>query len=628
MMNAEHLVGTVLNDRYEILEVMGVGGMAAVYKAKCRVLNRFVAVKILRDSMNNDEEILKRFKVESMSTAKLSHHNIVGIYDVGEENGMNYIVMELVDGITLKDYISQKGVLDWREASEFAMQIGLALQCAHENGIIHRDIKPHNILITKDHTIKVADFGIARAVTSDTLVAGRETMGSVRYISPEQARGGYVDGRSDIYSLGVVLYEMLTGKVPFDGDNPVSIAMMKLNDNPTPCRIINPDIPNDIAVITMHAISREQHLRYQSASDIVLDLKKVLDGRNVNDMGTVDEISYAGRKRIEKKAKNNNKKLIVAAIAAICLIVTIFLANAIISSINGKSKLVPVINIVGMTLDEAKDALKDNSFIIDEENIEFKESDEYEEGIIIEQTPGGNTYANADEKIIVVVSSGIVKDPDIVVPSLEGQSFEDAEAELLSRKLKAEKVEEESNEVEEGKVIRQTPSDGEKLFEGDVVTLYVSLGSNEEKTVPDVTGELRQDAEKLLKDLKFKVEIVQRETEDNSKIDKVLSQSPQKDTKLKSGESVKIVVGIEKENKTETNQQPAEELKKTTFTVTIPETAPENVQVKVVANGAVIHDKQHKKSEVAFDIPVKGKGNVNVEVYMDGEKAWSGVIKL
>lgn len=180
-MNEEHLVGKVLGGRYEIIEVIGNGGMATVYKARCQLLNRFVAVKVLKASLSNDEEILRRFKSESMSTAKLSHHNIVGIYDVGEENGMNYIVMELVDGITLKEYISRKGVLDWKEACEFTMQIGLALQCAHDSGIIHRDIKPHNILLTKDHCVKVADFGIARAVSSDTMVTGKETMGSAIY---------------------------------------------------------------------------------------------------------------------------------------------------------------------------------------------------------------------------------------------------------------------------------------------------------------------------------------------------------------------------------------------------------------------------------------------------------------
>ena len=227
-MNSDYLVGTVLDNRYEILEMIGSGGMATVYKAKCRVLNRYVAIKVLKDSLKYDMDVVKRFNAESRAAAGLSHPNIVQVYDVSETGGLDYIVMEYVDGITLKDYIKSKVALPWREACEFAVQIGKALECAHKNQIIHKDIKPHNILLTRDGMIKVADFGIAQAVTTETRVADNSNLGSVHYISPEQGRGGYIDERSDIYSLGVVLYEMLTGKLPFDGENAVAIALMKL----------------------------------------------------------------------------------------------------------------------------------------------------------------------------------------------------------------------------------------------------------------------------------------------------------------------------------------------------------------------------------------------------------------
>ncbi len=275
-MNSDYLVGKVIGDRYEILEIIGSGGMATVYKAKCRVLNRYVAIKVLKDSLKYDAEVVKKFNSESRAAARLSHPNIVQVYDVSENGGLDYIVMEYVDGITLKEYIRKKGRLPYREACSFAVQIGHALECAHANHVIHRDIKPHNVLITNDGILKVADFGIAQAASSETLVAGSGGMGSVHYISPEQARGGYTDERSDIYSLGVVLYEMLTGSVPFDGVNPVSIALMKLEKEPADCRILNPDIPDNVAEIVMKAISKDQHLRYQSAAEMTAELERVL----------------------------------------------------------------------------------------------------------------------------------------------------------------------------------------------------------------------------------------------------------------------------------------------------------------------------------------------------------------
>lgn len=633
-MNGEHLVGKVLQGRYEILEVIGAGGMATVYKAHCKLLNRFVAIKVLKESLGYDYEILQRFKSESRAAASLSHQNIVGIYDVGEDEGINYIVMELVDGITLKEYISRVGCLSWREACDFAAQIGLALQCAHENGIIHRDIKPHNILITKDGVAKVADFGIARAVTSDTMVAGRETMGSVRYISPEQARGGYVDARSDVYSLGVVLYEMLTGEVPFDGDNPVSIAMMKLNDEPLSCRVVNPDIPYNIEEITMRAIAKEQHVRYQNAMDMVSDLKMALDGKKLERDVNSEKLQYHGRRaKPEKKKPKVGMKVIIATAVAAAVLLGV-LVNVLMS---GGAKEVEVPGLLGMTLEEAVTAALEHGVEIDEDNIEYETSEEYEEGQIMLQDPGAHQYMKANKKIKITISSGETEG-EIPVPDLSGKSYEEAENALKALKLKAERIDEPSESINEGYVIRQSPSKGTKVSENSSVLLHVSSGSSDECIVPKVEGETLASARKLITEAGLKVSITERETDNEP--GKVISQKPASGTTAKEGDIVNIVVGVEPEEEvtptptakptaepTEApTSAPTEAPTKKTLSIQIPEDAGETVQVKVVANGKTIYDKAHKKSEGTVDIPVQARNDATVEVYIDGEFVMSRVV--
>ncbi len=619
-MNGEYLVGKVLGGRYEIIEVIGNGGMAMVYKARCRLLNRFVAVKVLKTSLNNAAEILKRFKSESMSTAKLSHHNIVGIYDVGEEDGMNYIVMELVDGITLKEYISTKGVLDWKEACEFATQIGLALQCAHDSGIIHRDIKPHNILLTKDHSIKVADFGIARAVSSDTMVTSKETMGSVRYISPEQARGGYVDCRSDIYSLGVVLYEMLTGRVPFDGDNPVSIAMMKLNEPPMDIKILNPEIPSEIAEITMKAISKEQHARYQNAVDLVSDLREVADG---GALYKNRDISYMGRK--ESRMERGRKKSHKGVIALGAVIAAIVLGLIVRAFMSGGTQQVLVPEVLGMTLEEAIEYAAGFGIEIDEEEIEYEPSDEYEDGNIMLQEPGINQYMNPKKKLKVTISTG-AEEASIPVPMVVDLTYEDAVKELAKVGLKSERIDEPSNTVEEGCVIKQTPQKDVKVTENSTILLHISEGKKEEKAVPDLLGESLSTAKKLLSALELEIAVTEREDAEN--VGKVIAQTPSADEKIEKGEVVKVTVGIEPVSTPTPTPTPSEKPTRKTLTIQIPENANETVQIKVIANGRTIYDKSHKKAEGTVDIPVEARNDATVQVYIDGEFMMQKVIEF
>ena len=281
-----NLEGRLLGNRYEIIEKIGNGGMAMVYKAKCHVLNRFVAVKILRDEFTTDEEFIKRFEVEAQAAASITHPNIVSVYDVGREGNLYYIVMELIRGKTLKEIIIEaEGPLPWKWSVNIAIQIASALDVAHKNNIVHRDIKPHNIIITEDGVAKVTDFGIAKAVSNSTMTAFGTTIGSVHYFSPEHARGGYTDAKSDIYSLGVVMYEMLTGKVPFDADTPVSVALKHMQEEPVEPIQLNEKIPNAVNEIILKAMRKDSSLRYQSAAAMLSDLNQALknpDGEFVN----------------------------------------------------------------------------------------------------------------------------------------------------------------------------------------------------------------------------------------------------------------------------------------------------------------------------------------------------------
>lgn len=291
------MIGTVLNDRYTILEEVGMGGMAHVYKAKCNVLNRIVAVKMLRNDLEGGDEFVNRFNAEAQSAACLAHPNIVSIYDVGEENGMYYIVMEYIEGVTLKEYIKANGPLSSEETANIAMQICSALNVAHQKNIIHRDIKPHNIMITDNNLVKVTDFGIARASSNSTMRVGDSILGSVHYISPEQARGGYIDCRSDIYSLGIVMYEMVTGKLPFESDSPIAIAMKHLEETAVKPEILCPDISSSLQDVILKAISKETRNRYQNAAAMIADIDSALEmikSAKTDEIADDDDIKIAG----------------------------------------------------------------------------------------------------------------------------------------------------------------------------------------------------------------------------------------------------------------------------------------------------------------------------------------------
>ena len=308
-----NLIGTVLADRYEITEEVGSGGMAIVYKAKDRLLNRYIAVKVLRPDLKDDADFVRRFNIEAQSAASLTHPNIVSIYDVGTDGDIHYIVMEYIEGITLKDYIDSKGELPWREALGYAIQIARGLEQAHKNSIVHRDIKPHNIIMTADGTLKITDFGIARASLGSTVTCDDNAIGSVHYVSPEQARGGYVDARSDIYSLGVVMYEMLTGKVPYDNESPVTIALMHLQSTPTPPRELNLSIPKAVEDIVLHAMSKEVSGRYPNITEMIDEMQYVLEHNGSapssfsDDLGGNASFTVAPEKPSDEELYANNQ---------------------------------------------------------------------------------------------------------------------------------------------------------------------------------------------------------------------------------------------------------------------------------------------------------------------------------
>ncbi|HJG86388.1 Stk1 family PASTA domain-containing Ser/Thr kinase [Pseudoflavonifractor capillosus] len=545
----DQYIGKLLDNRYEILERIGSGGMAVVYKARCHRLNRLVAIKILKSDLAQDAEFRRRFHDESQAVAMLSHPNIVAVYDVSHSDDLDYIVMELIDGITLKQYMQKKGEpLNWREALHFITQIMKGLSHAHSRGIIHRDIKPHNIMVLRDGSVKVADFGIARLTSAAQNTLTQEALGSVHYISPEQARGSYIDARSDIYSAGVVLYEMLTGRLPYEGDSPISVAIQHINSIPLSPREINPDIPEALEEITMKAMASNVDQRYISADAMLADLEEFRKNPSINfDYADVDLLNSSdeptqvmktggmhsntlhgaggaaarqtagnGQRRGTPEPQRHRKSReedyeddyddvdrrdrsekgspvpIILAIGAII----IFLAG--IGYFLWVSFLGPLLNpdiplyttprVVGMTLEEAQNSstVLDNGFTVEVEKT--VESEEYPEGEIMEQSPEANTQVQSGERTIKVTVSG-GSSSDIKMDDYENRRLDEVRTLLESKGIIVNVEEQSSEEVTKDYIISQSPEEGTALKAGDEVTLVVSTGPNlEPVTMIDLRG--------------------------------------------------------------------------------------------------------------------------------------------
>jgi len=529
-------IGKLLDNRYELLELIGVGGMAKVYKARCHRLNRLVAVKILRDDLSQDSDFRRRFQDESQAVAMLSHPNIVAVYDVSRSSEMEYIVMELIDGISLKQYMQKKGnKLNWREALHFITQIVKALGHAHSRGIIHRDIKPHNVMVLRDGSVKVADFGIARLVSAGHSTMTQETLGSVHYISPEQARGSHIDARSDLYSAGVVLYEMTTGRLPFEGDSPVSVAIQHINSIPLSPRDINPDIPEALETITMKAMAPKAENRYVSADAMLADLEEFRKNPSINFDYTpsdlhltqdgesedpektqpISAVSFSGRNtqaghRAAKASSDRPRSRaaaiedyddepqgaswpIFAAVAAI-LVFTIGVLYVFYSSFI-QPLFAPTPNytipaLEGLVYEQVvqdRELLGDFSVLISS-----KIASEEPAGTILRQTPDGeSTTKDPKTQITVTVSTG----PEVIVmPTVIGWEYVKALVELQNLGLKVPVPEYQTHEeVPSNHVISHTPLEGAVLRPGDKVQLVVSTGPAEKlEAVPLFIGQTEE----------------------------------------------------------------------------------------------------------------------------------------
>lgn len=629
------LKGRLLGNRYEIIEKIGSGGMATVYKAKCHVLNRYVAIKILRDEFTTDEEFIKRFEVEAQSAASITHPNIVSVYDVGADGNLYYIVMELIKGKTLKEIIvEEKGPLPWKWSVNIAGQIASALETAHKNHIIHRDIKPHNIIITEDGVAKVTDFGIAKAVSNSTITAFGTTIGSVHYFSPEHARGGYTDEKSDLYSLGVVMYEMLTGKVPFDADTPVSVALKHMQEEAVPPIEVNPNVPVAVNDIIMKALRKDTNLRYQNATSMLMDLRRALKEPNgdfvdnndyQNDFPT-QRISTIGLEEESRNQKNENKKKqnkfiqfikkhkVLSSIIGLILLFAITIGLTIGISNATRPKDVEIPNLVGKTVDEAKDILKQNKLNYVEESQEY--NTEVPEGQIISQNPpyvqGRRIKENTSIK--VVVSKGT---ETTTVPKLKGLTKEEAQDAADKAKIKLDFQEETSKTVEAGVIIKQEKAEGETVNAGDTIKVYISIGTGiKQVKVVSVVGQDEETAKQTLQDLGLVIEKVNYSKDKTQSNGVVLEQSVSAGTTVDEGSKITLTVNKYDEDKECTVNVNVASM--TGYTKKTDEDGkeiePENVTVSVYVDDKEYNTRSTEIKKDKYSATVKAAGTVSIKV--------------
>lgn len=638
-----NLEGRVLGNRYEMIKKIGNGGMATVYKATDLVLKRYVAVKILRDEFTTDEEFIKRFETEAQSAARLTHPNIVSIFDVGVDNGIYYIVMELIQGKTLKEIITEeRGPLPWKWSVNVAIQIASALEMAHKNNIIHRDIKPHNIIITEDGIAKVTDFGIAKAVSNSTITAFGTTIGSVHYFSPEHARGGYTDAKSDLYSLGVVMYEMVTGKVPFDADTPVSVALKHMQEEPVPPIEENPNLPESINQIILKALKKDPMFRYQTSTEMLQDLRMALKNPHGDFVANDDydptartqRISTEELEREQRKQKNNKKQNEFVGFIKkhkklstfLGLVILFFLAFGgtilFLNVTNPKEVSLP--NVVGLSKEQAQKTIEDLKLKFEIESEEYNA--EVEKDCIISQDPTyTEKYNNVKEgsTVKVVISKGAEK---TTVPKVIGMQEDEAVKALEEAKLKAEIVEETSKKVEEGYVISQETDANTEANAGDTVKIHVSTGTGiKQVTMIDVKGKTEADAKATLEKLGLVVNI--GSSEDKSKDNGVvLTQSIEVGKVIDEGTTVTITVNKLAETKTVPITVNVKSLLDGDIyeTSTSEEEKDKNdkkvkeVTLRVTVGEDTIYSKKVKASETAVAVGnAKGTGTTTVKVYID-----------
>lgn len=664
------MIGKILGGRYEIIEKIGEGGMAEVYKAKCHLLNRYVAVKILKPEYAKDETFVKRFRREAQSAASLTHANIVSVYDVGAEGDINYIVMELLESKTLKDYIEEHGAMPSDLVLKISAQIASALETAHKAHIIHRDIKPQNIVLNKNMVAKVTDFGIAKItnVPSATITSFGSTMGSVHYFSPEHAKGGYTDEKSDIYSLGVVMYEMATGKLPFDADSPVSVALKQIQEDPVPPIDVNPNVSPALNQIILKALQKSTALRYQNATEVISDISQALLRPNslilrpassveagatqvipilgnnevpeavpnlrtreprranvistreamkeelpIEDSKSDEEISEEPKKKDPKRSKKK-KIIIISVIAAVVVIGAIV---GILVYNNSKkqaeeNKEIEVPNLVGRVYDEVVEEYSKQGIEIIKDKVEY--SSEQPEGSVISQTPEKGTKTK-DKKIKVVVSKGqkMVEVPDVTGKDIKVATYELEDT--LGFKIEREDVV--SEKVASGIIILQDAKKGETLPYGSTIKLQVSKGDGKETVVvPNVLGKTESDAKSALEALGLTVSV--KYSEDKTKSNGVvIAQSYPQNQTLKQGTLVEITVN--KILLTKTVTLDLLELQGGTAS------SADTINVKVTASidgGAynTVYNQSVDPSTKTVSVEINGYSNATLKVYLNSKQ--------
>jgi serine/threonine protein kinase len=630
------MIGTVLGGRYEIIEKIGAGGMAHVYKAKCRLLNRNVAVKILRDEFVNDEEFVKKFRRESQAAASLSHPNIVNVYDVGAEevNGQRiyYIVMEYINGKTLKEIIREKGKLSLGETLDYSIQMAEALEHAHKNHIVHRDIKPHNIMITEDGRVKVTDFGIARAATASTVTNTSNVIGSVHYFSPEQARGGYTDEKSDIYSLGIVIYEMATGKVPYEGDSPISVALKHIQEDILPPRSINPTIPVSLENIIMKCVQKSQLDRYNNASELLRDLRKVkysIDNKNMEDTAFIEStqiipvVENEGKDNMKEETKKTKKnkngdgstKMIIAAILLAFVVVSVAVFGFYKFKNLFITEEIEVPDLAGMLVEEAEETLgeKDLKLKVTKE----VPSSEFKKGQIIDQKTKAGEMVKPGYTIEVTVSTGskLVK-----VPSLIGKDVSEIGAILSEYNLGEGKVvPQPSDTVEANRIINQYPEAYTEVEEGTKIDIVVSQGPDKKMaTVPSLLNRTEGEARNALTASGLGIGNIDEGPSEEYAAGKIMWQSIAAGTNVEANTKVDIKVSTGPEKK------PPKEEKEVPFNLnlTLPDDGSDiSIRVERVQDGLVevLYDEVYVADGRTIKIPLKGKLDAEFRLYYNGE---------
>lgn len=570
-------IGKMLDGRYEIIELIGSGGMANVYKAKCHRLNRMVAVKILKSDMAENEEIRRRFRDESRAVAQLSHANIVSVYDVPSSGDTEYIVMELIDGITLKQYMERRGQMDWRESLHFIIQIMRALEHAHSRGIIHRDIKPQNIMVLRDGSVKVADFGIA-CLQNNAQTLTQDALGSVHYISPEQARGEHIDARSDIYSAGVVLYEMLTGRLPFEGDTAVSVAIQHLSSVPLAPSEIREDVPKGLELICMKAMCADINKRYASATAMLEDLESFRKNPDIDmeyireelkEKENTEATRYISKKELSEAVRNKKEKekdelaaekqektgiagtkdekkrmaIIIGAFAGALLLVFLIF-TLIFNGFGGGSDSSghKVLDIRGMTVEEAE-KLEGIKGIFTIEVVGTKENSKYKDGEIISQDPSEGTLRKNNLTIQVYVCAKVEKS---YMPTVLNMSESDAKSILnnMSLGLNIQVQDKPSDTVAKGLVAATSPAAGAEIRQGNTVIIYISSGREiKPVTVPNFVGMTEEKANLEAQKLGLVVGASSSEYSDKP-AGTVIRQSISATTEAKTGDNIYFTISL------------------------------------------------------------------------------------